>query len=179
MIKLNKTKLNQSIMISQRIILKIFQVVGLDMSNNFHVIDQDTSAYWTNRDKYVKVSCFGFTPIHFEEIRFDPFENKNMVKDLFNIFIAKKSQYENFYIKMMFLDVDKKGKKQLIIMTDEEKIITEKYSHEILCYYDMIFRIGNRLSYDNIEDLMFIDNVYLDAFRYPKKRKGIFDGIYR
>ena len=95
--------------------------------------------------------------------------------------------YEDEYVRMNYLEIEN-SMKRVIIITDNKKIQTHLYSHEIVCYYDMAIRLvcpdltDYFISRDDEYLLMEFDDLLGQVLTGPAKRntkrKGIFDDIY-
>lgn len=165
---------------------KLFKVVGLYVSDNL-ILDEDTFLPIIFKDKVLVYKPMNtMIPIHFDQVLFDPL-NKAMVRDLLNIAIGKFIMYEDEYVRMNYLEIEN-SMKRVIIITDNKKIQTQLYSHEIVCYYDMAIRLACPdltdyfISRDDEYLLMEFDNLLGQVLTGPvkrnTKRKGIFDDIY-
>lgn len=159
-----------------KLVKELFMAVGLYISNNY-IFDQDTNLPWKFRNKNMK---YGTMVIHNDDELFDPLLIKPMVKDLFNIALAKNEEYSDMYIRSV-CPVFENQRKALIIFTDSGQLCTRFYKHEVLMYYEGCFLLADTLTQENIELLETIDSFMSDIIpkKSTRKRKEIFDGIYR
>lgn len=158
------------------LVKQMFMAVGLYMSNNY-IFDQDTSLPWKFKNKFMRYDTL---VIHNNEELFDPLLNKPMVRDLFNITLAKNEEYREMYVRSV-CPVFEKQKKALIIYTDGGVLRTRFYKHEVLMYYEGCFLLADMLTQDNLELLEQIDLFMSELIpkKSIRKRKEIFDGLYR
>ena len=143
--------------------------VGLEISNTF-ILDQDSGLPWKVNNKFVRYHPYKVISIHKDQMLFDPLESKIQVKDLMNISIAKAARYDNLYVKSIFPEMTSDNK-QLVILTAQYRIKTEKYTHEILIYYDMMFRINELLTPELLNMLKEADNSILPPISNSKRRR--------
>ena len=143
--------------------------VGLEISNTF-ILDQDSGLPWKVNNKFVRYHPYKVISIHKDQMLFDPLESKIQVKDLMNISIAKAARYDNLYVKSIFPEMSSDSK-QLVILTDQDRIKTEKYAHEILIYYDMMFRINELLTPELLNMLKEADMSILPPISNSKRRR--------
>lgn len=143
--------------------------VGLEISNTF-ILDQDSGLPWKVNNKFVRYHPYKVISIHKDQTLFDPLESKIQVKDLMNISIAKAARYDNLYVKSIFPEMSSDSK-QLVILTDQDRIKTEKYTHEILIYYDMMFRINELLTPELLNMLKEADMSILPPISNNKRRR--------
>lgn len=171
-----KTKLQKQQEAISKLVKELFMAVGLYMSNNY-IFDQDTNLPWKFKNKYMKYDTM---VIHNNEELFDPLLIKPMVKDLFNITLAKNAEYSDMYVRSV-CPVFENQKKSLIIYTDTGRLCTRFYDHEILMYYEGCFILADTLSQENMELLDYIDSFMSDIIpkKTTRRKKEIFDGLYR
>lgn len=157
--------------------------VGLEISNTF-ILDQDSGFPWKVNNKFVRYNPNKVITIHKDQILFEPLLSKLQIKDLMNIAISKVARYDFVYIKSIFPEMTS-DRKRLIVLTDKDRIETEWYDHEVLIYYDMMFRINEMLTPELLEILKEADTVTLSQIIPKKKRvsasslkKGPFSDVY-
>lgn len=159
-----------------KLVKELFMAVGLYISNNY-IFDQDTNLPWKFKNKFMK---YGTNIVHNNEELFDPLFIKPMVKDLFNIALAKNEEYSDIYIRSV-CPIFSNQRKALIIYTDSGSLQTRFYEHEVLMYYEGCFILADTLNQDNIDLLSYIDS-FMETIiprKTTKRKKEIFDGIYR
>lgn len=173
------TKLQRQQMKIDELIKRSLMAVGLYMSNNY-IFDQDTNLPWMFKNKIVKFpqTCKNI-PIHCNEVIFHPLFSKQMVKDLFDIGIAKAIQYDDLYVKAIAPEITDKGK-NLVLYRDQDIIKTTTYEHEVMIYYEMMFLIADMLTEEVTLLLHEIDDMLNGMI--PKKksnrRKVLFNAVY-
>ena len=84
---------------------------------------------------------------------------------------------------MAYVEVDTRNKKKAHIITENDRISSEYYDHEIIAFYDMIVRIGPDLKETKalfIDDLYKMDAILNDYLPKGKKirKRGFFDDIH-
>lgn len=157
-----------------KLVIELFRSVGLYISNN-RIFDQDTNLPWKFKNRYVK---YGTLVVHHDEELFEPILCKPMIRDLFNIALAKNEEFNDMYIKSIYPIFDQK-KKGLIINTDCESLHTHFYNLEVLIYYEACFILSNTLTEEIIDLLNYIDSFMIKIIpKSMKRKKAIFDGIY-
>jgi len=150
------------------IVKNTLMAVGLEISNTF-ILDQDSGLPWKVNNKFVRYHSNKVISIHKDQILFEPLESKIQVRDLMNISIAKGARYDNLYVKSIFPEMTAESKR-LVILTDKDRIKTEEYAHEILIYYDMMFRINEMLTPELLNILKEADTSILPPNLNRRKR---------
>lgn len=147
------------------LVTELFRAVGLCMSNNY-IFDQDMNLPWKFKNKFVKYKT---TIVHNNEVLFDPILSKHMMRDIFNMAVAKAAQFDGLYIKSI-CPVFKPNGKSIQIFLADGIISSRSYSNEILAYYDICFELSCCNTPELIEALRYADTFIQDY--YPKKSKG-------
>ena len=178
-----KKTIAEFILLQRKIANNVLKYAGMTVSKDYYILDEDSYLPWKFKDKYVLYKPDErLIAVHFDQIIFDPL-NKLMMKDLLDIAIAKFIQYEEIYVKMAYVEVDTRNKKKAHIITENDRISSEYYDHEIIAFYDMIVRIGPDLKETKalfIDDLYKMDAILNDYLPKGKKirKRGFFDDIH-
>lgn len=176
------TKKEKRKQVTEIIVKNMLMAVGLEISNTF-ILDQDSGFPWKVNNKFVRYNPNKVLTIHKDQVLFEPLDSRLQVKDLLNIAIAKAARYDNVYIKSIYPQITV-GSKQLVALFEKDRMVTECYEHEILIYYDMMFRINEMLTPSLLNTLREADKLIITIKKKPQQdtpvviKKGPFSDVY-
>lgn len=121
--------------------IKIMQEIGIDISADKRLVDQDTGDVLQFKDKFL----VGPNVKEKNSIEFDPINNVRQMTTMFDYFTRKLEDDDSNNISVFYPkeDPNNKEKTYLELKTEDNKIITSgSYINESLTYVDVIMRLN-------------------------------------
>lgn len=134
----------------------LFTEIGLGISNNQYLYDQDTGIELRFKDKYIKATVH---PIEIyagrNDIVFDPARNYNLMVTLFGYYIDKESHdpdgdkigFIAQYIENEFASKERE-RQRVVVKTSRGDIASQYYYNIYLGYIECIFILSENFSVD-------------------------------
>ena len=113
----------------------IMEEIGLTVDSSNRIMDQDTRALLSYREKNLKFSSQNSVTLTNNDIIFDPASNKAIMGSLFDHFLTKIEDEEGTYVSIHY---EKKNEDDnstaLVAIVDGEEITTDYYNNDSLKY---------------------------------------------
>ena len=153
----------------------IMEEIGLTVDSSNRVMDQDTRALLSYKDKNMKYSSQNSVTLTNKDIVFDPASNKAIMGSLFDHFLTKIEDEEGTYVSLHY---EKKNEKDnstaLVAIVDGEEITTDYYNNDSLKYVEMMRHLNESIDTDlhnmDSEAKTIEDNTTVTR-RKPKRKK--------
>lgn len=153
----------------------IMEEIGLTVDSSNRVMDQDTRALLSYKDKNMKYSSQNSVTLTNKDIVFDPASNKAIMGSLFDHFLTKIEDEEGTYVSLHY---EKKNEKDnstaLVAIVDGEEITTDYYNNDSLKYVEMMRHLNESIDTDlhnmDSEAKQIEDNTTVTR-RKPKRKK--------
>ena len=153
----------------------IMEEIGLTVDSSNRVMDQDTRALLSYKDKNMKYSSQNSVTLTNKDIVFDPASNKAIMGSLFDHFLTKIEDEEGTYVSLHY---EKKNEKDnstaLVAIVDGEEITTDYYNNDSLKYVEMMRHLNESVDTDlhnmDSEAKPIEDNTTVTR-RKPKRKK--------
>ena len=117
----------------------IMEEIGLTVDSSNRIMDQDTRALLSYREKNLKFSSQNSVTLTNNDIIFDPASNKAIMGSLFDHFLTKIEDEEGTYASIHY---EKKNEDDnstaLVAIVDGEEITTDYYNNDSLKYVEMM-----------------------------------------
>ena len=127
----------------------IMEEIGLTVDSSNRVMDQDTRALLSYKDKNMKYSSQNSVTLTNKDIVFDPASNKAIMGSLFDHFLTKIEDEEGTYVSLHY---EKKNEKDnstaLVAIVDGEEITTDYYNNDSLKYVEMMRHLNESIDTD-------------------------------
>lgn len=124
------------------VVLKLIRNLGLDITEQNVVIDQDFNNIILYQGKKIKYTYTGkILSLDNNDIYFDPIENDELMKFLFNYFLYKISILDNKYFSAYYNVINDIQQMATELKGDYTIIRSDYYYRESLRYIDLIFKI--------------------------------------
>jgi len=133
---------------------KIMANIGLDIDNDFKIVDQDYGNTIMMDKKYLKCSYNIQEPIiGKDDILFNPIMNIKVMEFIFAYFLEKYQLLNQTYI-MSYCQMNNTSKETALYVRGTHNTVSYFYKSDTLKYIDIIFRLSG---YKNIEFLKKYD----------------------
>lgn len=155
----------------------IMEEIGLTVDSSNRVMDQDTRAILSYKDKNMKYSSQNSVTLTNQDIIFDPASNKTVMGSLFNHFLGKIEEEDGTYVSLHYEKRNEENNSSaLVAVVNGEEVCTDYYNNDSLKYVEMIKHLNEAEdtdlhSYDS-ESVPNIDSTAVT--RNKKKRKKVF-----
>lgn len=117
----------------------IMEEIGLTVDSSNRVLDQDTRALLSYKDKNMKYSSQNSVTLTNKDIIFDPAANKAVMGSLFDHFLHKVEEEDGSYVSLHY---EKKNEEDnstaLVAIVDGESYETDYYNNDSLKYVEMM-----------------------------------------
>ena len=127
----------------------IMEEVGLTVDSSNRVLDQDTRALLSYKDKNMKYSSQNSVTLTNKDIIFDPAANKAVMGSLFDHFLHKVEEEDGSYVSLHY---EKKNEEDnstaLVAIVDGESYETDYYNNDSLKYVEMMRHLNGSLDTD-------------------------------
>lgn len=146
--------------------IKMMQEIGLEITRDHHIVDQDTGDMLSFNGKLAK-----FYPeegatqiIHKEDVLFDPLDNQAMMSHLFSYFTNKLDEQDGRYISVVYPSSQDRATKGVISCREGKTTISsDNYYKDSLKYGSLICKLnGGDESFEEYDQAPTVN---------PKKRR--------
>ena len=110
--------------------------------NNISVVSQSTRENIFFNERMLKYNPNGFTPVHNNEIMFDPLNNFKQAQLLFTIFLKFQEEDEGLYIKMFYEEKNAEEKTRVFVRGEQENYASQYYYNISLGYIELILALS-------------------------------------
>lgn len=141
----------------------IMQEMGLDIGNNYRIVDQDTGMeIKLNGMAVMAPGIYGGK----QSVEFDPHNNRKMMSQMFGYFVNKYSEETDIDMMAYYnIDDDRSGGNNIgrveCKMSNDEIITSDSYQRDSLKYMDIIIQLNGG------------DPSYLKKYDIPQENKTI------
>lgn len=150
----------------------ILQAIGFDLKGSL-VIDQDTMQPVIVKGKILKYSENTVTLVHSGEILFNPLKDRNLMRELFALFLSKEEIFDDLYTQMYSSEEDEDGKTRLVMITNKGTITSNPYYIDALKYIEIILSLsGINMNLVDFDDPLIREKEQKE--RRKQKRNGKF-----
>ena len=125
--------------------IKMMQEIGLEITRDHHIVDQDTGDMLSFNGKLAKFYPEeGMTQIiHNGDVLFDPLDNQGMMSHLFSYFTNKLDTQDGRYVSTVFPSTqDKAAKGTISCREGQEIIVSDSYYKDSLKYGSLISKLN-------------------------------------
>lgn len=130
----------------KNLVYKIMNEIGLDIDDQNRIYDQDTGNIINFNQKALVYNFHYDINPGFNEILFDPINNRNIMVNLFSYYLKKLEVIENRYFMAFYQVENHNHKKAVEIKANVNEIIgSNYYANECLGYIELIFKLNNEL----------------------------------